>query len=81
VKELLIKCGADVYLSGPAARDYLAEEFLAEAGIQLIWMDYAGYPEYPQLYPPFSHQVSIIDLLFNTGDRAINFMKSFNKAV
>src|SRR3972149_8076204 len=77
VKELLIKADATEYISGPAAKDYLSEEFLAEAGIQLTWMDYNGYAEYPQLHPPFTHQVSIIDLLFNTGERAVNFMKSF----
>jgi len=80
VKELLIKADATEYISGPAAKDYLSEEFLAEAGIQLTWMDYNNYPEYPQLHPPFTHQVSIIDLLFNTGERAVNFMKSFSKA-
>jgi hypothetical protein len=80
VKELLLKCGAELYISGPAAKDYLSEEFLAEAGIKLTWMNYDGYLEYPQLYPPFTHQVSIIDLLFNTGERAVNFMKSFSKA-
>ena len=79
VKEILLKCGADEYLSGPAAKDYLAEEFLADEGIRLEWMDYQGYPEYPQLYPPFTHQVSIIDLVFNTGEQAVNFMKSFKQ--
>jgi hypothetical protein len=79
VKELLIKCKADEYISGPAAKDYLSEEYLTEAGIKLTWMNYEGYPEYPQLHPPFTHQVSIIDLIFNTGEQAVNFMKSFNK--
>ncbi len=80
VKELLLKCGTNEYISGPAAKDYLSEEFLAEAGIHLMWINYDGYPEYPQLHPPFTHQVSIIDLLFNTGEQAVNFMKSFSKA-
>jgi hypothetical protein len=40
-------------------------------------MDYSGYPEYPQLYPPFVHEVSIIDLIFNTGPNASKYMKSF----
>jgi len=79
VKELLIKCGATEYISGPAAKDYLSEEFLAAAGIQLTWMDYNGYAEYPQLYPPFAHSVSIIDLLMNAGERAPEYMKSFGK--
>lgn len=79
VRELLLKCGALEYLSGPAAKNYLTESFLAEVGIHLEWMSYAGYPEYPQLYPPFTHQVSILDLLFNTGDQAIKYMNSFSQ--
>ena len=37
------------------------------AGIELQYFDYAGYPEYQQLFPPFDHDVSVIDLLFNAG--------------
>jgi len=29
-----------------------------------------NYPEYPQLFPPFEHQVSILDVLFNCGPEA-----------
>jgi hypothetical protein len=39
-------------------------------------MDYSGYREYEQLYPPFEHGVSIIDLIFNTGDEASTYLKS-----
>lgn len=74
VRELLEKCGATHYLSGPSAKDYLSEEFLAESGIQLEWMNYNDYPEYPQLHGDFVHQLSIIDLLMNTGSQAINFI-------
>ena len=28
------------------------------------------YPEYRQLYRPFEHGVSVLDLLFNTGEKA-----------
>lgn len=66
---------ANTYLSGPAARDYLRQDLFKQAGIEIEWMDYEHYPEYPQLYPPFVHQVSIIDLLFNTGKDCINYMK------
>lgn len=68
--------GASRYLSGPAARAYLEVDKFAEAEIEVEWMDYYGYPEYPQLYGPFDHQVSIIDLLFNMGEQAGEFMKS-----
>lgn len=65
--ELLEKCGASKYVSGPAARSYIKKERFASAGIDLIWKDYSGYPEYPQRFPPFEHGVSILDLLFNAG--------------
>ena len=42
-------------------------------------MDYYGYPEYPQLHPPFEHAVTILDLLFNTGPDAPRYMKSFRR--
>ena len=29
-----------------------------------------SYPEYPQLYPPYDPQVSILDLLFMLGPRS-----------
>jgi hypothetical protein len=68
--DLLVKVGATTYVSGAAARAYLDEPLLAAAGIAVEWKDYGGYPEYPQLHPPFVHQVSIIDLLFHLGPAA-----------
>lgn len=52
---------------------YLDERQFEEAGIQLEWMEY-DYPEYPQLHPPFDPHVTILDLLFMTGDRAGNYI-------
>jgi WbqC-like protein family len=69
--------GASEYLSGPAARAYLNEAEFAQAGIGLTYMDYSGYPEYPQLHGAFEHGVTILDLLFNTGSDAPAYMKSF----
>jgi hypothetical protein len=74
VLELLKRVGASVYLSGPAAKSYLTDSMLAVEDIQLEWMSYEGYPTYSQLYPPFEHAVSIIDLIFNTGPYAASYM-------
>jgi hypothetical protein len=68
--DLLQKVGATLYVSGPTARDYIDEHRFIEAGIELVYKDYSGYPKYAQLYPPFEHQVSILDVLFNCGPRA-----------
>jgi hypothetical protein len=69
------QAGADEYVSGPAAKAYLDEGEFAERGVAVRWMDYEGYPEYPQLHPPFEPAVSIVDLLFNTGSEAPRYMK------
>lgn len=68
---------ASVYLSGPAAASYLDEKLFTREGIELEWMDYTGYPEYRQLYPPFEHSVTVLDLILNEGPDAPRYMKSF----
>jgi hypothetical protein len=70
---------ATTYLSGPAAKNYLDESLFAQKGINVEWMDYSSYQEYNQLFPPFDHYVSIVDLIFNTGKDASNFMKLGSK--
>jgi WbqC-like protein family len=73
--DLCEQAGATTYVSGPAAKAYLDETVLAERGISVEWFDYAGYPEYPQLWGDFVHEVSILDLLFNCGPDAPRCMK------
>lgn len=73
--------GASEYLSGPSARSYINEKSFSKTGIKLTFMDYSVYPEYQQLFPPFVHEVSIIDLLFNEGPNAKKHLKSFNNMV
>lgn len=71
------EAGATKYISGPAAQVYLDKALFQQEGIEVEWMDYSGYPEYRQLFPPFEHGVTILDLIFNEGPNAKNFMKSF----
>ena len=69
--------GATDYYSGPAAKEYMDEGLFARENIRVHYFDYSGYPEYEQLYPPFEHGVSILDLIFNTGNDCKKYMKSF----
>lgn len=71
---LLEQSNAEIYVSGPAARAYLEPERFAAKGIDLQYMDYSKYPEYPQPHPPFAHDVSVLDLLFNVGPNAPHFI-------
>ncbi|MEP0263898.1 WbqC family protein [Dokdonia sp.] len=69
----------DHYLSGPAAKSYMDEPSFNKNQINVSYVDYLGYPEYDQLFGSFEHGVSIIDLIFNKGEEAIHYMKSFKK--
>jgi len=69
---ILQRVGADHYISGPSAKDYIEREKFEKADIKLEYMSY-DYPEYEQLHPPFEPQVSIIDLLFMQGSNALEF--------
>ena len=73
--QLVKDAGGSEYLSGPAARDYIQDDLFRDAGLTLTYMDYTGYPEYHQLFGEFEHGVSILDLLFNEGPHARDFMK------
>lgn len=75
---ICIQAGAKEYLSGPSAKSYLDEDAFNKEGITLKWMDYSGYKEYTQLYSPFIHELSIIDLMFNTGRETTKYMNSFS---
>jgi WbqC-like protein len=66
---------AEVYVSGPAAKNYLDIQLFEKEGIKVAWMDYTGYPSYRQLHGAFQHNVSIVDLLFNEGRDSPNFLK------
>lgn len=78
--DLCMQAGGTEYISGPAAKDYIEERIFKERGINLSWFDYAGYPEYPQLWGEFTHGVTILDLLFNCGKGASGYMKFVDSA-
>lgn len=67
------KVGANHYISGPSAKDYIEPELFSAANIELEYMSY-DYPEYPQLHPPYDPAVSILDLLFMTGPDALAYL-------
>ena len=70
---------SNIYLSGPSAKNYIDEALFTKNNINLEWFDYIGYKEYEQLYPPFEHSVSILDLIFNMGEDAYKYLKSTRK--
>lgn len=75
--QICMQAGASDYFSGPAAQAYMDVDAFRSAGIQVHWLNYAGYPEYPQLHGAFTHGVTVLDLLFQTGADAPKFLKSY----
>lgn len=71
--EICRQLGATEYVTGPSARDYIDPRTFEHAGIKLAWFRY-DYPEYPQMSETFIHQVSVIDLIFNTGPDAPSYI-------
>jgi hypothetical protein len=67
--------GADTYLSGPSARDYLDMESFQRAGIAVEWMVYGPYLPYTQPSGTFLHEVSVLDALFCLGPDAARFTR------
>ena len=69
------QAGASEYVSGPAAQNYIDLEAFNQRNIKLDWFDYKDYIPYDQLWGDFSHKVSIVDLMFNCGINAVEYLK------
>ncbi|KPA13046.1 WbqC-like protein family [Candidatus Magnetomorum sp. HK-1] len=72
--------GADHYISGPTAKNYIKNEALFyDNGIKLEFQKYY-YPPYKQLHGQYTANLSIIDLLFNVGTKEVgNYIWNVNK--
>ncbi|MBN1992344.1 MAG: WbqC family protein [Anaerolineae bacterium] len=71
--DICLALGADRYLSGPSAQAYIEPEKFKQAGITLEYQIY-NYPPYPQINGIFDPHISVIDLLFNCGPDAPNYI-------
>ena len=73
--DLCKQAGGTEYISVPSAKDYVEEGIFSDMNIKVTWFDYAGYPEYPQLWVEFAHGVTVLDMLFNCGKDAPEYMR------
>lgn len=67
--------GADRYISGDSAKDYLDEDAFRRSGIEVEWQDYR-HPRYEQLHGEFLPNLSVIDLLFNCGGESLAIIRT-----
>ena len=73
VLKICQRLGCNHFINGPASREYMNKHLFSKHDVRLSYIDYQ-YPVYPQLHGPFTHQVSILDLLFNCGPKALDFI-------
>jgi len=69
------KLGATTYLSGTLGVNYLDEKIFQDSELSVIYENFK-HPTYRQIYDEFIPNVSIIDLLFNEGNKAGEIVKN-----
>jgi len=75
--DLCLKVGATTYISGISGKEYLISAKFERQGIKVVYQEFY-HPIYNQLYEPFLHCMSSIDLLFNYGDNSRNILLNDN---
>ena len=76
VAELVRRAGGTRYLTGPRGLDYLDPADFSDRDIAIDVLDYSTLAPYPQLYGDFVDHLSIVDLLANVGDQAVECLTS-----
>lgn len=66
--------GANRYLSGDAAKDYLDVDLFTRHGVAVEWQSFQ-HPTYPQQHGDFLPFMSALDLLLNCGDDSVSILE------
>ena len=69
---------AKTYIFGSQGRDYADELAFNKASIKVQFQNY-HHPIYNQLHGSFKSHLSIVDLLFNHGDKSLEILMSGNQ--
>lgn len=79
--ELLINIcktlGGNTYLSGQGGKRYMDMKRFEEEGIKVLFQEF-NHPKYPQVFEKkagFVPNLSIVDLLFNCGEKSLNIIR------
>jgi len=75
VINLCKKAGIDHLYDAKGAEDFLDRVLFQKEGISIDFQEFL-HPEYPQLWGKFAPYLSVIDLIFNQGDKSLDIIKS-----
>ena len=73
--ELCHHSNADLIYTGPAAKAHVDKPYLNANGVDILYQDYV-HPEYSQQFEGFETHMSILDLLMNHGQGALEIILS-----
>jgi len=77
VLDMCVKLGASAYIFGQMGRDYANMADFEAKGIKVYFQEYK-HPAYAQLYGEFISHLSVIDLLFNHGEKSYGLLMRDN---
>ena len=65
---------SDTYLAGTGGREYMDLDKYSKSGIEVIFQDFK-HPVYSQIFGDFEPFMSVIDLIFNHGDKSLMIIR------
>jgi len=68
--EICKRFKANIFYEGASGKNYIDDNYFNEHGIKVEFQDYK-HPRYKQLFGDFVPYLSVIDLLFNHGDKSL----------
>jgi hypothetical protein len=71
ILDICLKTECKIYLSGISGKDYLVLDDFSRQGIRVDFQEF-HHPVYNQMYEPFMPCMSVMDLLFNYGDKSLD---------
>ena len=71
--KIIQECGSNYFLANRASRIYIDAKEYEKHGIEVIFHEYE-HPIYLQTLQPFISHLSVIDVLFNCGDKTKKFI-------
>jgi len=78
VLDMCSKLNADTYIFGKLGKDYVEISAFNDNNIDVIFQDYK-HPVYSQLHGNFLSHMSIVDLLFNCGNKSLDITMQANR--
>ena len=69
--------GAGIYLAGCGGHEYMDLSKYERAGIEVVFQDYR-HPRYDQLFGAFESHLSVVDLIYNHGEKSLPILRGLS---